>query len=395
MLTVLDSEEVMTDSILPQGSMNAIAMAENVPLPDSLNFDTLSSDPMDLLPTDATPFWPSVGQFHETYPCASADDMSQHIQSWQSLENYRQDLSFTDGLSHVQHKSTTSDVLDSHWTYMSDSDRSSGVSFASSRTWDTASTIASFPDVCFDNNEDQSLAPKTEQSSFSRRSSKASSRHKHSSSFDINSIPEEDVSRPYATSHLELNIPTATHTDSGQAKALNKPLPKAEKGPAIYRCTACPSSFSRKWEWKRHEDSQHDPQTYWTCMLGDPAVQTDLGWTCAFCDHTRTHRGEMVAHLVREHKINRCTVKPMANKTWTREDKLKQHLQQVHALSETASRWKSWQHPAVQKAAWGCGYCGACSFTWEGMFSSLVHLLCILGTQLTRYVYDRSTKSHR
>ena len=336
---------------------------------------------MDLLPAEAAHTWSPIDQLQSSYPCASALSMSQHTQSWQSIENYQQGLSLCGTMSPREDKSATSELFNNHWTYMSGSDRSSGMSYASSRTWDTASTVASFSELYPDSNEDQNLLPKSEQSSFSKRSSKASSRHKHSSSLDFNAIPEEDVTCCCPKSHSVSNVISATKNAPGQAKTSIKPPPKADKGPAIYRCTACPSSFSRKWEWKRHEDSQHDPQTYWICMLGDPAVQTTKDWMCAFCDATKSDRGEMAAHLVKEHNIAQCTGKPMANRTWRREDKLKQHLQQVHGLSETATRWKTWQHPAGQKAAWGCGYCGACSFTWEGRFINTLSLISMSGSQ--------------
>ena len=323
-LTTLDSEEVVRDPILPRGSIDAIAIAEDISLLNSLDFNTLSTDLMDLLPGEATVHnWSPIDQLPDSYPSASTVSISQHTQSWQSTQSYQHNLNLPGVLSPMEDKSADSELFNNHWTYVSDSDRSSGISFASSRTFDTASTVASFLEVYSESSEDQSLIPKSEQSSFSGRSSKASSRHKHTSSFDFNTIEEEDVSCSCPKSNSVSNATATAHDISTHAKVSNKVPPKAEKGPAIYRCTACPASFSRKWEWKRHEDSQHDPQTYWICMLGDPAVQTTTGWVCAFCDTTSSDRGEMAAHLARQHKISQCTSKPMANRTWRREDKLK------------------------------------------------------------------------
>jgi len=362
--------------------MHATALAGDLTLLNSLDFSTLSTDMMDLLPGNAAHNWSPVEQLQDNYPSANVASISQHNQFWPSVESYHQQgLNLSGDPSPMEDKTATSELFSNHWNYMSDSDRSSGISFASSRTWETTSTVASFLDVYSDSNEDQSLLRKPDQPCFSRRSSKASSRHKHSSSFDFSTIPEEETSCSCPKSQTRSSSTAAVHDDSKPPKLPSKLPPKADKGPAIYRCTACPASFSRKWEWKRHEDSQHDPQTYWICMLGEPAIQTMTGWVCAFCDTTFSDRGEMAAHLARQHKIGLCTSKPSANKTWTREDKLKQHLQQVHALSETAIHWKAWQYPAVQKAAWGCGYCGVCLFTWEGMsmkcpiYTSVVFLL--------------------
>lgn len=70
-----------------------------------------------------------------------------------------------------------------------------------------------------------------------------------------------------------------------------------------------------------------------------------------------------------EHKFHVCKSKKYEARTFYRKDKLKQHLQQVHALSESCSAlWETWNQAPKKKWAWGCGYCGACSFTWEGMF---------------------------
>lgn len=136
-----------------------------------------------------------------------------------------------------------------------------------------------------------------------------------------------------------------------------------------YKCTVCPGTFIRKGDWKRHEEG-HDPQSLWTCMLGETLVHSRARWNCVFCDAVRKTRDEMTQHLMEEHKVFKCAVKkPM----FARKDKLKQHLQQVHALAESSVLWESWHQPARQKWAWGCGYCGACLFTWEGRMIHLAH----------------------
>lgn len=140
-----------------------------------------------------------------------------------------------------------------------------------------------------------------------------------------------------------------------------------------YRCTVCPGTFIRKGDWKRHEEG-HDPPTLWTCMLGETLVYSRARWNCVFCDAIKKTRDEMTQHLMEEHKVFKCAVKkPM----FARKDKLKQHLQQVHALAESSVLWESWHQPARQKWAWGCGYCGACLFTWEGMLLARCLFKCL------------------
>jgi hypothetical protein len=86
----------------------------------------------------------------------------------------------------------------------------------------------------------------------------------------------------------------------------------------------------------------------------------------------------MVMHLMKKHKFHVCARKTFESRTFYRKDKLKQHLQQVHALSENCTgSWETWNQAPKKKWAWGCGYCGGCSFTWEGMFL-LVNIFLLL-----------------
>lgn len=267
-------------------------------------------------------------------------------------------------------KPLLSETFNTHLTYMSGSDRSSCVSYGSSRTWDTASSQVSFPDLYA---EDQ-IEPDFGQQNLPRnpgRRTKAASRA--SSRFLANStIPEEGCSCPCVKHEIPLKAESTKCSIKSNNPANPDSMipPKTEKAQGKYVCTFCKLAFSRKGDWERHEESKHDPQTYWTCMLGDPAVLKLSGWRCAFCNTSKPNRNEIVEHL-NEHKISQCSNKPHANRTWTRKDKLKAHLQQVHSLSETSDHWESWQRPASRKGAWGCGFCGACSFTWEGMLFNL------------------------
>lgn len=318
-----------------------------------------------MLPIEEAQSWSPITQLQNTYPFGDNIDGSDHIEPWQSIGSYSGELDLTTTLPHMERKSGNSELFNNHWTYMSDvSSRSSGISYASSRTWDTASTAASFVELYSDGTEEQNNL-KEERHSLSKQPRRSHSRHP-SSSFDCRTIPEEASPCTCHKTQTAPSVSSTRGTHTVHVKTTNKPLPKAEKVPVKYPCTACSCVFGRRWEWKRHEESQHDQQTYWICMLGDPAIQTTSGWTCVFCEATIVDRFEMAVHLQKEHKINQCISKHSGDKTFRREDKLKQHLQKVHSLSETSTRWKAWQHPAVKKAAWGCGYCGACSFTWEG-----------------------------
>lgn len=159
------------------------------------------------------------------------------------------------------------------------------------------------------------------------------------------------------------------------ASLANGSVTKVEKAPAKFACTFCHLSFTSKGDWKRHEGSQCEQQTSWVCMLGNhPAISTEEGWACTFCDAVdpRSDPSEMWVHLEREHKINQCLQKAPEDRSFRRRDKLKTHLQRVHNLSDTSTHWGKWHQRATtqDKAAWGCGFCGVCLFTWEGKMSS-------------------------
>jgi hypothetical protein len=156
---------------------------------------------------------------------------------------------------------------------------------------------------------------------------------------------------------------------------------KAEKAPGRFICTACHLRFTTKGDWKRHEGSQCEPQTFWICMLGNnPAIPVDGGWLCTFCDLMAPgpDRTGILRHLEKDHKFHLCIRKTLEDRSFKRKDKLKHHLQRVHNLSEGSSHWENWHQGATtqDKSAWGCGFCGACLFTWDGKSDVfLCHLL--------------------
>ncbi|KAE9377907.1 hypothetical protein N431DRAFT_500648 [Stipitochalara longipes BDJ] len=247
-----------------------------------------------------------------------------------------------------------------------DADRSSYSS--SLRTWDTASTLVSFCDVYTEDIKPTDLHESD--SSFNPSQLQVIRRPPPLSSFaPQKTIPEEEVCLnrvSLSRAHERIQLPSNFKFPSEPEAPIN-----SQKGQEKYRCTSCKRGFNRKGDWKRHEES-HDPQTYWTCLLGDPAKLSATGWTCVFCGSFKTARADMATHLLHKHKIHLCTNKKVEARTFYRKDKLKQHLQQVHALSENCpALWETWHQTTKKKWAWGCGFCGGCSFTWEGR---LIHI---------------------
>lgn len=289
-----------------------------------------------------------------------------------SVPDYTQDSTNTSTFTALPNlRAPFIESANDQWTSTCNSNRSSCASHASStRTWASTSTLLSIPDL-FDEDDVASRLSSTHGSS-KNQTNRATFGFHNPAEYLKHNISEEDFTCPCPEQVANPPKPPSKKQFTPKSKATapskTRLASKSEKSQAPkYKCTACNLALTRKGDWERHEDSKHDPQTYWTCMLGDPAIQTMTGWTCAFCNTSRSCRDDIVEHL-KSHKINTCASKPHANRTWTRKDKLKQHLQQVHSLSESAGLWERWQRPASRKGAWGCGFCGACSFTWEGMW---------------------------
>lgn len=296
-------------------------------------------------------------------------DFSQEIQNWSPIEFPQDEIfptieSFNTDSSEQYSSwlSTESQPLlssaTSHGINMSRVERSSYSS--SVRTWDTASTLVSVYDPKLDGMILDDMETDIKKTIKPTELDKKKSSYLASRSSGFKPIPEEDGS-PWPFSSSDTKTPSSS-------KDAQKDTVKTVKSQPTYLCTVCRRAFSRKGDWRRHEES-HDPQTYWICMLTDPAIHVSSGWMCVFCDSVKANRSDIVLHLTKRHKINECTNRHISNRKWGRKDKLKQHLQQMHNLAEGATEWNGWHcEPPKRKWAWGCGFCGGCSFTWEGMF---------------------------
>jgi hypothetical protein len=136
------------------------------------------------------------------------------------------------------------------------------------------------------------------------------------------------------------------------SSSTSEALPRSDKPSGSFACTTCQHSFSGKGEWKRHEGSQCEPQRLWVCMLSDTAISTENGWICAFCCELRPgpDRTGIDTHLEEEHKVSQCSRKSVAGRTFKRKDKLKDHLQRVHALSDNSEYWGAWNQNTAPQA---------------------------------------------
>lgn len=132
-----------------------------------------------------------------------------------------------------------------------------------------------------------------------------------------------------------------------------------------FQCTFCGIPLSSK-AWKRHEETQHLPQTTWTCMADGPIIRraregSIIDFICAFCGDLAVDRCE------KDHRIAECLARESTNRTFFRKEHLRQHFNNCHPLSqlsdEVAEYWSD--NPDYGTRTWICGFCGDRFTIWN------------------------------
>ena len=148
-----------------------------------------------------------------------------------------------------------------------------------------------------------------------------------------------------------------------------------ERSDSIFQCTFCHKPFSSK-TWKRHETTQHLPQSQWTCMKNGFKTTYDhleyqhfvqslvkrSGSMCIFCmvvDPDDTHSTSC-------HRISECLEKSESDRTFSRKDHLVQHLMRFHEASLGAFNLDLWKSDTGSSDhQWNCGFCGELLSNWD------------------------------
>lgn len=126
-----------------------------------------------------------------------------------------------------------------------------------------------------------------------------------------------------------------------------------------FQCTFCDANFATKYDWQRHEKSQHLSLEKWTCCLGGGILYTDrFEAKCAFCGHADPD----TAHL-ETHHYSACQEKPLLERTFYRKDHFFQHLRLTHEAKYVThmSVWMSEQTDVRSR----CGFCPSTFETWS------------------------------
>jgi hypothetical protein len=184
--------------------------------------------------------------------------------------------------------------------------------------------------------------------------------HKHSA----NLLPKRKGRRQHP-SRFDCTFSEPTNS-SPQTSNDNGPNEKK-----LYHCTVCRKFFKDIYGWKRHESSVHGySDIEWVCMLSGHGTP---GQKCVFCSDI-VHD----FHHFEEHDVQSCLDKNICDRTFSRKDLLKQHVQQIHfaSMDDSVSRAfkipKAWSQEVetahIKTEALWCGFClTACDSIRERM----------------------------
>ncbi|KAI2463763.1 hypothetical protein F4781DRAFT_105757 [Annulohypoxylon bovei var. microspora] len=117
----------------------------------------------------------------------------------------------------------------------------------------------------------------------------------------------------------------------------------AGKGRA-FQCTLCPRSFTKKYDWRRHEKSVHlltSNAPRWVCGIPLSTDQSSLVWRlnqnepeCIFCG-----RESPTEKHFQSHEFEACSEREGSDRTFARKDHLWQHLFKFHGCR----KWEGWK----------------------------------------------------
>lgn len=149
---------------------------------------------------------------------------------------------------------------------------------------------------------------------------------------------------------------------SHYATAYDRPSSGGERRVQSFQSTFCHVLHTEK-SWKRHEESQHLPQREWTCMPHALPIKGPMAGNveCVFCGipNLGTYRGHDCS------RIQECLARSYEDRTFSRKDKLVQHLRQYHGVEMNSSVVDAWATEEPVNQIWRCGFGGEMLSSWE------------------------------
>ncbi|KAM4064897.1 homeobox KN domain-containing protein [Hirsutella rhossiliensis] len=112
--------------------------------------------------------------------------------------------------------------------------------------------------------------------------------------------------------------------------------------PRTFTCGYCSRTFSKKYDWLRHERSLHAPgDVSWTCAVPLQPNQSFLLWRlgheqpeCIFCGQVAPTE----EHL-HSHEFEACSKRAVQDRSFSRKDHMWQHLYKFHGCR----KWEGWK----------------------------------------------------
>ncbi|KAI1497718.1 hypothetical protein F5X99DRAFT_395861 [Biscogniauxia marginata] len=139
-----------------------------------------------------------------------------------------------------------------------------------------------------------------------------------------------------------------------------------------YRCTFCHAPFAKRFTWKRHEESVHAPQQQWICApLGTKSREVESRSACPLCTNVYM-RYPSFSSLLGEcpHHFDKCWQTPVKERTFFRQDALRQHIKGVHCRSNAEITilakldLRNWMYAVDKEYDLTCHFCGCSNQSW-------------------------------
>lgn len=176
------------------------------------------------------------------------------------------------------------------------------------------------------------------------------------------SLSSQTSSRPYVR-----KLPSARRR-TRRTKTHNNISLVRQLGQAVnaFQCTFCTETFRTKYDWERHEKSQHLSVEQWLCSPDGPTTATPESEPCCiYCGFLKPD----VSHL-QSHNFGACLGRPHEERTFHRRDHLRQHLKLVHGATCSNMLLQSWK-TECQDIRSRCGFCSVVLYTWDSRASHI------------------------
>ncbi|KAI1415395.1 hypothetical protein F5Y13DRAFT_8571 [Hypoxylon sp. FL1857] len=137
---------------------------------------------------------------------------------------------------------------------------------------------------------------------------------------------------------------TSSHSIGSLNRQTGSAPPSTSARARTFRCTFCPRSFTKKYDWRRHESSVHlsnNNTPRWVCGIPLSSGQSPLIWRlsqrepeCVFCGHVSPTEEHF-----RSHEFEACAGRADSDRAFLRKDHLWQHLYKFHGCR----KWEGWK----------------------------------------------------